>query len=187
MNFLGYSAAEKKTYGPTYFLSHYDSIRTSTGNTYVPDYETVVYTPANGDKYFNDDNSGAYISLMFNMSKTSKTRVFMIGDYTDENGVLHENQLLCYDYNTLSTYMSSKISGASNADVFGFYPKERLNIFVLMLSLLIILVAELITMQRIFLPLLGFMSQIAKMLKLSITNINLPNTFLRMLNIQPIK
>lgn len=127
LNFLGYSAAEKKTYGPTYFLSHYDSIRTSTGNTYVPDYETVVYTPANGDKYFNDDNSGAYISLMFNMSKTSKTRVFMIGDYTDESGVLHENQLLCYDYNTLSTYMSSKISGASNADVFGFYPKGKVK------------------------------------------------------------
>lgn len=51
----------------------------------------------------------------------------MIGDYTDESGVLHENQLLCYDYNTLSTYMSSKISGASNADVFGFYPKGKVK------------------------------------------------------------
>lgn len=126
LNFLGYSTSTKETYGPAYFLSHYDEIKQAVSN-YVPDYETVVYTPSNGDAYFNTDNSGAYIALMFNMSSNSKTRVFMIGDYTDENGVEHTDQILSYDYNTLTTYTSSKISGASSADVYGFYPKGKVK------------------------------------------------------------
>ncbi len=127
-NFIGYSESDKKTYGVTYFLKHYDSIRTN-GNDYVPDYETVVFTPANGDTYFNSDWSGAYISLMFNVASSSsyKTRVYLIGDYTDENGVIHQDQLLSYDYNTLSTYSSKRVGGSTSADVFGFYPKGKVK------------------------------------------------------------
>lgn len=125
LDFLGYSSSEKKTYGPAYFLDHYDSIRT--GDKYVPDFETVVYTPSNGAMYFNSDTRGAYISLMINMNDSSKTRIYMIGDYTDENGIVHENQLLSYDYNTMTAYNSRKISTASAADVFGFYPKGKVK------------------------------------------------------------
>lgn len=127
LNFLGYSTKDNKTYGPAYFLTHYDSTRNDSSN-YVPDYETVVYTPANGNKYFNDDETGAYFSIMFNIySKYYKTRIFMIGDYIDENGVAHENQILSYDYQTMSAYFSREVSSASSADVFGFYPKGKVK------------------------------------------------------------
>lgn len=127
-DFLGYSSKDQTTYGPAYFLDHYDSIDTlNATSTYAPDYDTVVYTPADGSEYFNDDESGAYISLMYNISSTSlKTRIYMIGDYT-ENGVTHENQLLSYDYNTITSYYSRRIGSASGADVFGFYPKGKVK------------------------------------------------------------
>lgn len=129
LNFLGYSSTDKVTYGPAYFLNHSDSVERSTATSdYAPDYDTVVYTPANGSTYFNDDESGAYISLMYNISSSShKTRIYLIGDYTDKNGILHENQLLSYDYNTITTYYSRKIGSASGADVFGFYPKGKVK------------------------------------------------------------
>ncbi len=128
-DFIGFKATESKTYGPAYFLDHYETIRTS-GNSYVPDYETVVYSPSSGETYFNpDDSSGAYFSLMYNISSSAsfKTRIYMIGDYLDEEGVLHENQILTYDYNTLTTYSSRRIGGASAAEVFGFYAKGKVK------------------------------------------------------------
>lgn len=117
--------------GPSYFLSDPGvSIRTNT-SSYSPDYETVVYSPEHST-YFNDDMSGAYISLMFNINRSSdyKTRIFLVGDVEVEEGgikVVKENQVLSYDYNTIINYSKKKISGASNADVFGFYPKGKVK------------------------------------------------------------
>lgn len=125
-NFLGYSSKDNKTYGPTYFLNHSESKR-NTGMNYVPDYETVVFTPNDGSKYFNSDSNGAYFSLLYNFTNSTKTRIYLIGDYTDDNGRTYEDQLLSYDYNTMSAYQSRKVGGASSADVFGFYPKGKVK------------------------------------------------------------
>lgn len=134
-NFLGPEIAkgDGTSYrgGPAYFFTD-PSVTSSAVNsagTYLPDYQTVVYTPS-GKTYFNDDETGAYFALRYNISSISryKTRIFMISDVTDETtGEVHQNQVTAYDYETLESYRAHHISGAARADVFGFYPVGKVK------------------------------------------------------------
>lgn len=128
--------------GPTYFLSdpNKTSRSISLGSKYIPDYETVVLTPTdgyliNGERYFNEDPTGAYISLNYDFGTTllniKKTRVYLIGDVYEDDGITLKDEnkdvMLSYDYETMATYAKRKMSGGSDDDIFGFYPKGRVK------------------------------------------------------------
>lgn len=113
--------------GPTYFLTDSGVTKSNIVTNYKPDYDTVVLTPTKGT-YFNEDEDGAYISLTYNIgsSSTYLTRIFLVGDFYDADGTLHENQMLTYEYGTLSGFKSQCISSAYGS-VFGLYPSGKVK------------------------------------------------------------
>lgn len=136
-NFLGPELAkgDGTSYrgGPAYFFTDSNPLvkqtNVNSNGTYIPDTQTVVYTPS-GKTYFNDDETGAYFAIRYNISSSTryKTRIYMISDVIDKvTGETHFNQVTAYDYETLESYRSHRIGGATSADVFGFYPVGKVK------------------------------------------------------------
>jgi len=116
--------------GPTYLFEDVSKMEHSIKNSeyYIADKETVVLTPKDGSDYFNDDPTGAYFSISFELSNYTKTRIYMIGDTFDEDGNLKETDvLLSYDYQTMSTFLKRRVSSTGSNYVFGFYPEGKVK------------------------------------------------------------
>lgn len=95
---------------------------------YYGDTDIVALTPANGDKYFNEDWGGACFSLDYNLRNSKyKTRVYMVGDRKKENGEIEENVLLSYEYWLLDNVIGYRIGNSYSSDIFQMYPDGRVK------------------------------------------------------------
>lgn len=87
------------------------------------DHGKLVFSPYNGQTYFNESD-GAYIEMYYGRYSNGANRVYLIGDYTDEEGVLHEYALLSYEYRSISTFINNDDQGTP---MFGLYANGKIR------------------------------------------------------------
>lgn len=93
-------------------------------------YGKMVWRSNSSSGYFNDENEGAY--FLFGDPSSSSTRIYMIGDYTDSQGVSHTNVQLNYEYHAIAHMQSSSDNSAGiyRNGLFGIYAPGKVKAIV---------------------------------------------------------
>jgi len=119
-------AYQKSEFDNQWTVTDTGTYKDNTNIWYTCDKDIVALRPTSGE-YFNDNEAGDYFAINYNSSNTNcKTRIYFIGDKTNEDGSVTKNTLLTYEYRAVENSINYRI-GSSGATVLGFYPRGKVR------------------------------------------------------------